>query len=176
MLPSNGHGHEALDPRVYSVVTKTWNYLQPPTTTYNHLQPSTTTSENLTTTYNHLKKFNNHLQPPQKHLKQGINVFNNNMSRTWNTRIEQNIHLPLKSYSLWSLVSSTMRLRKGSGFESKKKKKKRKRRKKKTTLQDSNPRPSVPKIWVFLRLTPLGHQRKAVWRHFRHTPTSQINK
>ena len=25
------------------------------------------------------------------------------MSRTWNTRIEQNIHLPLKSYSPWSL-------------------------------------------------------------------------
>ena len=34
------------------VVTKTWNYLQPPKTTYNHLQPSTTTY--------------NHLQPPQK--------------------------------------------------------------------------------------------------------------
>ena len=57
--------------------TTTENHLQPPTTIYNHLQPSTTTSENLTTTYNHLKKFNNHLQPPQKHLKQGINVFNN---------------------------------------------------------------------------------------------------
>ena len=33
-----------------------------------------------------------------------------NMSRTWNTRIEQNIHLPLKSYSPWSLVSSTFGL------------------------------------------------------------------
>ena len=52
-------------------VTKTWNHLQPPKTTYNHLQPPTTTSENSTTTYNHLKKFNNHLQPAQ------INVFNN---------------------------------------------------------------------------------------------------
>ena len=30
-----------------------------------------------------------------------------NMSRTRNTRIEQNIHFPLKSYSPWSLVSST---------------------------------------------------------------------
>ena len=66
-----------ISPQWKSVVTKTWNYLQPPKTTYNHLQPSTTTSENLTTTYNHLKKFNNHLQPPQKHLKQGINVFKN---------------------------------------------------------------------------------------------------
>ena len=27
-----------------------------------------------------------------------------NMSRTWDTRIEQNIHLPLKSYSPWSPV------------------------------------------------------------------------
>ena len=26
-----------------------------------------------------------------------------NMSRTWNTRLEQNIHFPLKSYSPWSL-------------------------------------------------------------------------
>ena len=33
-----------------------------------------------------------------------------NMSRTWNTRIEQNIHFPLKSYSPWSLVSSTIGL------------------------------------------------------------------
>ena len=32
------------------VVTKTWNDLKPPKTIYNHL-----------------KKFNNHLQPPQKH-------------------------------------------------------------------------------------------------------------
>ena len=32
------------------------------------------------------------------------------MSRTWNTRIEQNIHFPLKSYSPWSLVSSTIGL------------------------------------------------------------------
>ena len=29
------------------------------------------------------------------------------MSRTWNTRIEQNIHFPPKSYSPWSLVSSS---------------------------------------------------------------------
>ena len=29
-------------------------------------------------------------------------------SRTWNTRIEQNIYLPLKSYSPWSHLSSTM--------------------------------------------------------------------
>ena len=33
-----------------------------------------------------------------------------NMSRTWNTRIEQNIHFPPKSYSPWSLVSSTIKL------------------------------------------------------------------
>ena len=32
------------------------------------------------------------------------------MSRTWNTRIEQNIHLPPKSYSPWSLLSSTFGL------------------------------------------------------------------
>ena len=32
------------------------------------------------------------------------------MSRTLNTRIEQNIHLPPKSYSPWSLVSSTIGL------------------------------------------------------------------
>ena len=57
--------------------TTTYNHPQPPTTIYNHLQPPTTI-------YNHLRKFNNHLQPPkkiqqppQKHLKQGINVFNN---------------------------------------------------------------------------------------------------
>ena len=30
------------------------------------------------------------------------------MSRTWNTRIKQNIYLSLKSYSPWSHVSSTM--------------------------------------------------------------------
>ena len=45
--------------RSIRVVTKTWNYLQPPKTTYNHLQPPTTI-------YNHLRKFNNHLQPPKK--------------------------------------------------------------------------------------------------------------
>ena len=33
---------------------------------------------------------------------------NNNISCTWNTRIEQNLHLPLKSYSPWSLVQSTI--------------------------------------------------------------------
>ena len=33
-----------------------------------------------------------------------------NKSRTWNTRIKQNIHFPLKSYSPWSLVSSTIKL------------------------------------------------------------------
>ena len=32
------------------------------------------------------------------------------MSHTRNTRIEQNIHFPLKSYSPWSLVSSTIGL------------------------------------------------------------------
>ena len=32
------------------------------------------------------------------------------MLRTLNTRIKQNIHLPLKSYSPWSHVSSTMGL------------------------------------------------------------------
>ena len=31
-----------------------------------------------------------------------------NTSHTWNTRIEQNIYLPLKFYSPWSHVSSTM--------------------------------------------------------------------
>ena len=30
------------------------------------------------------------------------------MSRTWNTRIEQNLHLPLKACSPWSLVQSTI--------------------------------------------------------------------
>ena len=34
------------------VSTKTWNHLKPPTTIYNHL-----------------KNFNNDLQPPQKHLQ-----------------------------------------------------------------------------------------------------------
>ena len=33
-----------------------------------------------------------------------------NMSRTWNTIIEQKIHFPPKSYSAWSLVSSTIGL------------------------------------------------------------------
>ena len=40
----------AIVSRNRTVVTKTWNDLKPPTTTYNHL-----------------KKFNNHLQKPQKH-------------------------------------------------------------------------------------------------------------
>ena len=31
-----------------------------------------------------------------------------NTSHTWNTRIEQNVYLPLKFYSPWSHVSSTM--------------------------------------------------------------------
>ena len=38
--------------RVCLAITKTWNDLKPPKTTYNHLE-----------------NFNNHLQPPKKHLQ-----------------------------------------------------------------------------------------------------------
>ena len=59
---------------VISNVVKQWPWLIKEATTYNHLISPTTI-------YNHLEKFNNHLQPPQRHLqsneylfKQAINV------------------------------------------------------------------------------------------------------
>ena len=94
----------------------TYNHLKPSTTIYNHLQPPTTTSKNSTTTYNHLQPPPKIQQPPtttsktstttRKQSKTIQNPTTCHVHRTWNTRIEQNIHLPLKSYSPWSHVSS----------------------------------------------------------------------
>ena len=53
MMAISGHRNEqSLKSYNSSVVTKTRNDLQPPTTTYNHLQPPTTTNKNLQLTYN----------------------------------------------------------------------------------------------------------------------------
>ena len=85
------------------VVTETWNDLKPPTTIYNHLQPP----------WKHLQPLANNLKPSKTRYKcheMSEIRRDSNMSRTWNTRIEQNIHFPLKSYSPWSLVSSTIGL------------------------------------------------------------------
>ena len=62
------------------VVTKTWNDLKPPKTIYNRLQPPQKIQQPSTTT-----------------------------SKT-STTIEQNVYFSPKSYSPWSLVSSTIGL------------------------------------------------------------------
>ena len=82
------------------VVTKTWNDLKPPKTIYNHLQPPqkiqqppTTTSKTSTTT--------------RKQSKTGSEIRrDDNMSRTWNTTIEQNswTKQPLLPKILLSLI------------------------------------------------------------------------
>ena len=72
----------------FSVFHSVGRYSLKEGTTYNHLKPPTTI-------YNHLEKFNNHLQPPQKHLP----IFQYaNISRKWNSRSEHNLNLHLESY------------------------------------------------------------------------------
>ena len=70
----------------FNVVTKGRNDLQPPKTT----------SKNSTTTYNHLKNIYNHPQASEYNLKQQTSEMTLCSS---NSRSEENLNLPLQSYS-----------------------------------------------------------------------------
>ena len=87
------------------VVTKTWNDLKPPKTTYNHLKKFNNHLQLPKTIYNHLKNIYNHSQTILNHLKQGINVWNKvRRQHVTNMKYEK------RTKPSWPLVSSTIGL------------------------------------------------------------------